>query len=140
MHSMCAAEPASHARLRSLQIFSLLVLVAQNAALVLIMRYARTRAGDMFMSTSAVVSAEVMKLVFCLIVIFYEHRGDVVAFGSYICDVSGSLLSFRRFSLELMFVIEVMVVFFSCSALSENRNRLPVVGRYLTVDCNVSDR
>jgi hypothetical protein len=104
---VCSADAASQARLKSLQLFSLLVLVVQNAALVLIMRYARTRTGDMFMATSAVVSAEVLKLVFCLIVILFERRGDVAVSANYICDVSGLILSFRRFSLRVILFLTI---------------------------------
>lgn len=52
------------------------------------MRYARTRTGDMFMATTAVVAAEGLKLVCCLLVILFEHHGDLSAFAKYICDVS----------------------------------------------------
>ena len=38
---------------------SLLVLVVQNASLILSIRYARTRHGDMFVSSTAVVFSEV---------------------------------------------------------------------------------
>ena len=38
---------------------SLLVLVVQNASLILSIRYARTRNGDMFVSSTAVVFSEV---------------------------------------------------------------------------------
>ena len=67
---------------------SLVVLIVQNAALVLIMRYARTRSGDMFLSTTAVVMAEVMKLTFCLGVTLYEHHGSVSNWLNYLNEVS----------------------------------------------------
>jgi len=66
---------------------SLVVLIVQNAALVLIMRYARTRSGHMFLSTTAVVMAEVMKLTFCLGVTLYEHHGSVSNWLSYLNEV-----------------------------------------------------
>merc|ERR1719309_1916359 len=45
---------------------SLVTLTGQNAILGLSMRYARTRPGDMFISTTAVFMAELVKLVTCL--------------------------------------------------------------------------
>ena len=41
--------------------FSLVTLTGQNAVLGLSMRYARTRPGDMFISTTAVLMAEIGK-------------------------------------------------------------------------------
>ncbi|KAG8225749.1 hypothetical protein J437_LFUL016101 [Ladona fulva] len=52
---------------------SLITLTLQNAALGLSMRYARTRSGDMFLSSSAVLMAEVVKLVTCLVLVYYEE-------------------------------------------------------------------
>jgi len=67
---------------------SILVLIVQNAALVLIMRYARTRPGNMFMSTTAVVSAELMKLTVCLAATVYENHCNLLAWLSYLNEVS----------------------------------------------------
>lgn len=52
---------------------SLVVLVAQNASLVLIMSYVRTRPGVMFVSSTAVVMSEVFKMLACLSVIFVNE-------------------------------------------------------------------
>lgn len=49
-----------------LKYISLITLTGQNALLGLSMRYARTRPGDMFISTTAVFLAELVKLVTCL--------------------------------------------------------------------------
>jgi UDP-sugar transporter A1/2/3 len=49
-----------------LKYISLITLTGQNAVLGLSMRYARTRPGDMFLSTTAVFLAELVKLVTCL--------------------------------------------------------------------------
>ena len=43
-----------------LKYWSLVILAVQNAGLILTMRYARTRKGDMFLSSSAVMFAEVI--------------------------------------------------------------------------------
>ena len=52
---------------------SLVVLTLQNACLILIMRYARTRPGDMFYSTTAVVMAEIFKTTGCLLIILWQE-------------------------------------------------------------------
>merc|ERR1712156_1062696 len=49
-----------------LKYLSLVTLTGQNAVLGLSMRYARTRPGDMFISTTAVFFAELVKLLTCL--------------------------------------------------------------------------
>jgi len=50
----------------TLKYLSLITLTGQNAVLGLSMRYARTRPGDMFISTTAVLMAETVKLLACL--------------------------------------------------------------------------
>ena len=57
---------------------ALLLLVVQNASLILSMRKAKTSEGDQFHSTVAVVMAEVLKLLTCLAVILYEKKGQLV--------------------------------------------------------------
>ncbi|KAJ3627075.1 hypothetical protein MTP99_014482 [Tenebrio molitor] len=65
-----------------LKYVSLLILTVQNAALGLSMRYARTREGDMFLSSTAVVMAEVVKLGVCLIIVYIESGGIVQLFDT----------------------------------------------------------
>ncbi|XP_058804547.1 UDP-galactose translocator [Phymastichus coffea] len=52
---------------------SLVILTLQNALVGLSMRYARTRSGDMFLSSTAVLMAEVAKLVTCLVLVLFEE-------------------------------------------------------------------
>ncbi|CAI9715728.1 UDP-galactose translocator-like isoform X3 [Octopus vulgaris] len=52
---------------------SLTSLTLQNALLALVMRYVRTRPGDLFMSTTAVIMSEVLKFVTCLVFIFIQE-------------------------------------------------------------------
>eukprot|EP00088_Acartia_fossae_P027236 TRINITY_DN2797_c2_g1_i6.p1 TRINITY_DN2797_c2_g1~~TRINITY_DN2797_c2_g1_i6.p1 ORF type:complete len:337 (-),score=51.79 TRINITY_DN2797_c2_g1_i6:369-1379(-) len=54
----------------TLKYLSLITLTGQNALLGLSMRYARTRPGDMFISTTAVLMAEVVKLLACLVLVW----------------------------------------------------------------------
>lgn len=57
----------------NLKYLSLVTLTLQNAILGLSMRYARTRPGDMFLSSTAVVMAEVVKLATSLVLVFLEE-------------------------------------------------------------------
>ena len=49
----------------------------QNAALILSVRYSRTIPGDMYISSTAVVVAEVLKVVACLVILLYQ-RGSLM--------------------------------------------------------------
>ncbi|XP_026369165.1 UDP-galactose translocator isoform X3 [Ursus arctos] len=73
-----ALEPGTaSAAHRRLKYISLAVLVVQNASLILSIRYARTLPGDRFFATTAVVMAEVLKGVTCLLLLFAQKRGNV---------------------------------------------------------------
>uniref|UniRef100_A0AC11C4J3 Solute carrier family 35 member A2 n=1 Tax=Ovis aries TaxID=9940 RepID=A0AC11C4J3_SHEEP len=70
-----ALEPGtSSAAHRRLKYISLAVLVVQNASLILSIRYARTLPGDRFFATTAVVMAEVLKGLTCLLLLFAQKR------------------------------------------------------------------
>ncbi|XP_076227391.1 UDP-galactose transporter [Nomia melanderi] len=58
----------------TLKYFSLITLTLQNAIVGLSMRYARTRSDDMFLSSTAVFMAEIVKLITCLILVFLEEK------------------------------------------------------------------
>ncbi|CAG9823729.1 unnamed protein product [Phaedon cochleariae] len=60
-----------------LKYVSLVTLTLQNAILGLSMRYARTREGDMFLSSTAVLMSEVVKLMTCLVFVYLESGGMV---------------------------------------------------------------
>uniref|UniRef100_A0A3Q3K9Q0 Solute carrier family 35 member 2 n=1 Tax=Monopterus albus TaxID=43700 RepID=A0A3Q3K9Q0_MONAL len=62
---------------RRLKYISLAVLVVQNASLILSIRYVRTLPGDRFFTTSAVVMAEVLKVLTCLLIILLQKRVNV---------------------------------------------------------------
>uniref|UniRef100_A0A1A9UHY1 Sugar phosphate transporter domain-containing protein n=1 Tax=Glossina austeni TaxID=7395 RepID=A0A1A9UHY1_GLOAU len=59
---------------------SLIILTVQNAVLGLSMRYARTRPGDIFVSSTAVLTSEVVKLITCLVLVFNEEGKDLQRF------------------------------------------------------------
>ncbi|ETN75440.1 hypothetical protein NECAME_12397 [Necator americanus] len=60
---------------KDLKYVSLVVLIAQTTALVLILRYSRTQnnEGPRYLSSTAVVMAEIVKMVTCILVLFYNH-------------------------------------------------------------------
>jgi len=57
---------------------SLVTLTLQNAALGLSMRYARTRPGDLFLSSTAVLMSELVKLISCLGLVYREESSSLV--------------------------------------------------------------
>ncbi|XP_060525600.1 UDP-N-acetylglucosamine transporter isoform X3 [Cylas formicarius] len=59
----------------TLKYVSLITLTLQNAILGLSMRYARTRDGDMFFSSTAVLMSEVVKFVTCVAIVYVEAGG-----------------------------------------------------------------
>ena len=59
---------------------ALFLLVIQNASLILMMRYARTRPGDKFASSTAVVVSETTKLITCLFILLYQYKGMFLFF------------------------------------------------------------
>ncbi|ALC48781.1 Csat, partial [Drosophila busckii] len=64
----------------TLKYISLLTLTLQNAILGLSMRYARTRPGEIFLSSTAVLMAEFAKLITCLVLVFNEEGKDAQRF------------------------------------------------------------
>nr|XP_033778753.1 UDP-galactose translocator [Geotrypetes seraphini] len=71
---------------QKLKYISLAVLVVQNASLILSIRYVRTLPGDRFFTTSAVVVAEILKSVTCLLLIFLQKRGNVKHYMLFLYD------------------------------------------------------
>jgi UDP-sugar transporter A1/2/3 len=57
-----------------IKVVSLVTLTLQNAVLGLSMRYARTRSGPMFLSSTAVLMSEFAKLITCLFLVYLEHK------------------------------------------------------------------
>lgn len=58
----------------TLKYASLVVLTIQNAVLILSMRYSRTVSGNMFITTTAVVLSETLKMVTCLTIVFFQKK------------------------------------------------------------------
>ncbi|KAL2714213.1 UDP-galactose translocator [Vespula squamosa] len=64
---------------QTLKYVSLVTLTLQNALVGLSMRYARTRSGDLFLSSTAVVMSEFLKLLTCLVLVYIEE-GELLKF------------------------------------------------------------
>nr|CAG4641011.1 EOG090X098P [Eulimnadia texana] len=62
---------------QTMKYVSLVTLTIQNAALGLSMRYARVRPGDMFLSSTAVLMSELVKLISCLWLVYQEEGKNV---------------------------------------------------------------
>lgn len=62
----------------NMKYISLVCLILQNATLILTMRYARTRSGDQFFATVAVVSSECLKVLCCFIITLIEYKGNIL--------------------------------------------------------------
>ncbi|XP_050088634.1 UDP-galactose translocator [Anopheles aquasalis] len=62
-----------HGHGNHLKYISLVTLTLQNAVLGLSMRYGRTRPGDIFFSSTAVVMAELVKLITSLVLVYLEE-------------------------------------------------------------------
>lgn len=70
----------------SLKWVSLIVLIAQTTALVLILRYSRTQqaidGGPKYLSSTAVLMAEIVKFITCIVVLLYQNNWSFVQFCS----------------------------------------------------------
>ncbi|KAM7411139.1 hypothetical protein PAMA_021224 [Pampus argenteus] len=71
---------------RKLKYISLAVLVVQNASLILSIRYVRTLPGDRFFATSAVVMAEILKVLTCLLIILLQKKFSVMDTASFLVN------------------------------------------------------
>ncbi|XP_019716310.1 UDP-galactose translocator [Hippocampus comes] len=69
-----------------LKYISLAVLVVQNASLILSIHYVRTLPGERFLATSAVVMAEVLKVLACLLIILLQKRFNVKEMTLFLVD------------------------------------------------------
>lgn len=80
LQEVVSSEPATMADNRTFRKYSsLLVLIFQNTALVLAMRYSRTsKVGDHpYLPTTAVVLAELLKLCVCVVMVFHTAKWNL---------------------------------------------------------------
>lgn len=79
----------NHNRSSSLKLITLVTLTLQNAMVALSMSYARTRSGDMFISSTAVVMAEVVKLIVCLMLVY---RTESISWNHFILLLNNTII------------------------------------------------
>lgn len=61
----------------SLKSLSLAVLTVQNATLILMMRYSRTRPGDLYITSTAVMLTEIVKVVLSALMLLAEEKSII---------------------------------------------------------------
>ncbi|XP_037029947.1 UDP-N-acetylglucosamine transporter [Bradysia coprophila] len=103
----------------SLKYISLITLTLQNAVLGLSMRYGRTRSGDMFLSSTAVVMSEFVKLLTCLVLVFHEEGQDVNRFVTalHTTIVKNPVDTFKICVPSLVYIIQNNLLYLSASHL-----------------------
>lgn len=128
----------------SLKYVSLITLTLQNAILGLSMRYGRTRSGDMFLSSTgnsaqnfksslqsinqftsfqlcciAVVMSEFVKLLTCLVLVFYEEGQDVnrLLAALHTTIVKNPVDTFKICVPSLVYIIQNNLLYLSASHL-----------------------
>ena len=98
---------------------SLLVLVFQNTALVLTMRYSRTGEGPKYLASTAVVLAELLKFTICFGMICYEHDLDLMrTFGVLGTEVLGNMRVTVKLSIpSILYTIQNNLLYLALSHL-----------------------
>ncbi|XP_064604394.1 UDP-galactose translocator-like isoform X2 [Liolophura sinensis] len=80
-----ADSPEDHQPALFLKYFSLVALTLQNTVLILVMRYVRTRPGDMFLASAAVICQEFLKMVTSLALVLYQEK-SIKSWLKYLYD------------------------------------------------------
>ncbi len=98
---------------------SLVILVFQTTTLVLTMRYSRTIDGPLYFSSTAVLLAEGVKLVFCVMIILYEGRNNInKAIEQMRQDTFGNMTEFMMVSIPaLLYAVQNNLLFVALSNL-----------------------
>ena len=76
---------------------SLVILTFQNALLIISMRYTRIQSGALYITTTAVVLSETMKVIVCLLVILWQKK-SLLEYFRYLHE---SLIEFWRDTVKL---------------------------------------
>ncbi|CAH0552009.1 unnamed protein product [Brassicogethes aeneus] len=106
------------AKAQTLKYVSLVTLTLQNAVLGLSMRYARTRDGDMFLSSTAVLMSEVIKLVTCIAIVYVESGGVLGLFESLDRSIVRNKLDTLKVCVpSLVYVVQNNLLYVSASHL-----------------------
>ena len=103
---------------QTLKYISLITLTLQNALVGLSMRYARTRSGDMFLSSTAVVMAEVVKLLTCLVLVLVEEGNFPKFFDALKSTIIKQPVDTLKVSVpSLLYVVQNNLLYISASNL-----------------------
>lgn len=100
---------------------SLVVLILQTTALVLVLRYSRTQKtdGPRYLSSTAVVTAEVVKFFTCVIVLMAQHNWNMAGFYNELyMDIIVKLReTFKVGVPALLYVVQNNLLFYALSRL-----------------------
>ncbi|RCN35267.1 UDP-galactose transporter [Ancylostoma caninum] len=109
---------------KNLKYVSLVVLIAQTTALVLILRYSRTQKheGPRYLSSTAVVMAEIVKMVTCIIVLLYNHGWRLSSFQG---ELYSEIIQKRSETLKVTYQLKILTTaLFSVTMLGRSLNHL----------------
>ncbi|XP_015432625.1 PREDICTED: UDP-galactose translocator [Dufourea novaeangliae] len=117
----------------TLKYISLITLTLQNALVGLSMRYARIRSGDMFLSSTAVFMAEIVKLLTCLVLVFYEE-GNFVKFCNslYLNIIKQPIDTLKVCVPSLLYIIQNNLLYVSASNLDAATHQVTYQLKILT--------
>uniref|UniRef100_A0A0R3RYX1 UDP-N-acetylglucosamine transporter n=1 Tax=Elaeophora elaphi TaxID=1147741 RepID=A0A0R3RYX1_9BILA len=106
---------------KNLKWVSLVVLILQTTVLVLILHYSRVQEidGPRYLSSTAVVTAEIIKLFTCVVVIAYQHSWEHVGFMNEIyteCYIK-SIDALKMAVPAFLYVVQNNLLFFALSKL-----------------------
>ncbi|CAD6194388.1 unnamed protein product [Caenorhabditis auriculariae] len=116
MAAQTAVTPAN------LKLFSLVILIVQTTALVLTLRYSRTQSGTKYLSSTAVVLAEILKFFTCIFVLLRNHS---YRWSSFQSEVHQEIFSSQQKVMDalkvavpaVLYVIQNNLLFFALSKL-----------------------
>ncbi|VDM57315.1 unnamed protein product [Angiostrongylus costaricensis] len=109
---------------KNLKYVSLVVLIAQTTALVLILRYSKTQKidGPRYISSTAIILSEIVKMVTCLAVIFHTNGWR---FSSFQNEIFAEIIEKRSETLKVTYQLKILsTAFFSVTMLGRSLNRL----------------
>lgn len=106
---------------KNLKWVSLVILILQTTALVLVLRYSRTQKtdGPKYLSSTAVVTAEVVKLFTCIFVLAAQHNWNMAGFYT---ELHNDIIVKSRETLKvgvpaLLYVVQNNLLFYALSRL-----------------------
>lgn len=107
------------AMLASMAALSLIVLVLQNSTLVLMTRYSKFMlpAAETYYTSTLVLNQEIMKMVFCVIIFWYEHRHEEQPVARQLYDVVAQRETLKLAVPAALFTLQNYLIFIALSHL-----------------------